>query len=120
MEPPQIVSPHPCSLKPSEFMMPTLKELHKHAAWPFSPEGLAPRLAVAGSSCTAQPGPELVSSVGLSVPPTRGHSVTPELTCVKSYVGNYHKYVFIYYLCHIPNRQKHSFYVLHLCKAYRK
>lgn len=103
VEPPQIVFPHPCSLKLLEFMMPILKELHKHAAWPFSPEGLVLRLLVAGSSCTTQPGPEMLSSVGLSVPPTQGHSVTPELTCVKSYMSNYHKYVFVYYLCHIPN-----------------
>lgn len=79
VEPPQIVSPHPCSLNPLKFMMPTLKELHKHAARSFSPEVLVLQLVVAGSSCTTQPGPELFSSVGLSVPPTRGHSVTPEL-----------------------------------------
>lgn len=39
-DPPQIVSPHPCSLNPLKFMMPTLKELHKRAAGSFSPEVL--------------------------------------------------------------------------------
>lgn len=81
-EPPQIVSPQPCSLNPLKFMMPR-QELHKHAAGSFSPEVLVLRLLVAGSSCTTQPGPELLSSVGLSVPPTRGHRVAPQLTLCK-------------------------------------
>lgn len=80
---PQIVSPHPCSTNPPEFMTLTLTELHKHGARPFSPEVPFLRLAVAGSSCTTQLGPELFSSVGLSVPPTRGHSVPPEFTLCK-------------------------------------
>lgn len=117
VEPPQIVSPHPCSLNPLKFMMPT-QGAPQACSWV-----ILSRSACSAAGCgwlflhhpawpwtVLQRGPERPTHTRTQC---QSRTQNSEL-CVKSYMSNYHKYVFIYYLCHIPNWQKCPFYVLNL------